>query len=1083
MLFNLNLFYMKKIALLLAFFAIGLQVLMAQTKEISGTVTSADDGGSIPGVSVSVKGTTLGTITDMDGAFRLKVPQDAKSLLFTFVGMATQEVAIGNQTTFNVKLASENISVEEVVVTAFGIKRKPKEMGVATAKVDNQELTQAGASNVMNGLSAKVSGLQINTINNGVNPDTKITLRGNRHFLASNQALVVLDGVPVSATYLNSVNPNDIENVNILKGASAAALYGNDASNGVLIVTTKKGDKGKLTVKLSNITTFEQVSYMPNLQTRFGGGSGEAVGVADPNYTFWLGPDRNTDPYTSYENQSFGPEFNGQNVILGGKLVDGSYQMIPYSAIKNQKKSFFNTGVTTQNDISVSSGDENSHFYLSAQDVNTTGTIPDDTNRRTGARMAGSKTSGKFSTDYTIGFTQTSTSLAGGDFNQGRPVYWNIMNTPAEVNFAKYKDIVNNPFATLDGYFNAYYPNPYWQLAHARKNQVRDDVLGSLSFSFKPVKWIELSNRSGIVFNTTVNHNHVDEANFSTYSGTDPWGAGNTASSSIHYAGSSEDRMRQTMILTNDFLTTIDQKVAEFSIKGILGASLYSQKYESQDEIATGLVIPDLYNVSNRTGEAQVEQSTEKRNSLGVFADATFGYKSYAFIHLAARNDWDSRLTKNNRSFFYPSADASVILSDMFPTLIQNPVLSFLKVRGGWSKTGQISLEDWYGTLPSYPSADGFPYGGTSGFALKTTLSNPLLRPEQTTEIELGTELSFMHNKIHLEANVYKSNTKDQTIPATISAASGFYSALINAGELENKGLEIDLKFTPILKAGNFVWNGGINYSYSTSKVLSVLPGVTDELQIPLTVTDNDNNAVSVSYATVGEQFPNIKVTDVRRDPEGHIIVDPITGLPSKDPALHSVGHGVPNDILGVNTDLNYKAFRLSIVAEYRGGNVIYNGIGGGSPGGGLDFPGVTEHTALNGRQSFIIPGSVIETSPGVYSPNTTALVAQAGRQFWNNSEYVNTQRAFVTSAAFWKLREVALTYDVPVKTLFGGKVIKDAQVGFVGRNLLMLRPKTNIWTDPEFNNSTSSSNAVGYTDTYQTPPTRTFGFSVKLTF
>ena len=1073
---------MKKIVLLLAFFAIGLQVLMAQTKEITGKVTSSDDGGAIPGVTVSVKGTTLGTVTDMDGMFRLKVPQDAKTLVFSFVGMSTKEIALGTQTTVNVKMSSELIAVDEVIVTAFGIKRKPKEMGVATAKVDNQELTVAGVSNVMNGMSGKVSGLQINTINNGVNPDTKITLRGNRHFLASNQALVVLDGVPVSATYLNSINPNDIEDVNVLKGASAAALYGNDASNGVLIVTTKKGDKGKLTVKVSNTTTFEQVSYMPNLQSRFGSGSGETVGVADPNYTFWLGPDRNTDPYTAYENQSFGPEFNGQMVILGGKLVDGSYQMVPYSAIKNQKASFFNTGVTTQNDISVSSGDENGHFYLSAQDVKTDGIIPDDANRRTGARMAGGKAYGKFSSEYTMSFTQTTTSLAGGDFIQGRPVYWNIMNTPSEVNFAKYKDLVNNPFATLDGYFNAYYPNPYWQLAHSRNNQTRDDVLGSITLSFKPVKWLELTNRSGLVFNSTVNHNHVDEANFSSYSATDPWSAGNNASSNQFNAGSSEDQMRQTMILTNDFLATVDQKFGDISLKGIVGASLYSQKYESQYEYSGGLVIPGLYNQSNRTGEAQLAQSTQQRNSLGVFADATVGYKSYAFVHLAGRNDWDSRLTQNNRSFFYPSADASLILSEMFPVIIQNPVLSFLKIRGGWSQTGQISLDNWYGTLPSYPSAAGFPYGSTSGFALTTTLSNPLLKPEQTTEIELGTELSFRNNKIHMEVNAYKSNTKDQTIPATISAATGYLSALINAGELENKGLEVDLKFTPIISIGNFTWNGGINYSYSTSKVISILPGL-DEIQIPLAASDAGNGAVSVAYATVGQQFPNIKVTDVKRDPEGHIIVDKITGLPTKETQIQQVGHGNPNDILGVNTDLNYKGFRLSLVAEYRGGNVIYNGIGGGSAGGGLDFPGVTEHTALNGRQSFIIPGSVIETSPGVYTPNTTALVAQAGRQFWNNSDYVNTQRAFVTSAAFWKLRELALTYDVPVKNLFGGKVIKMAQVGIVGRNLLMLRPKTNIWTDPEFNNSSSTSNAVGYTDTYQTPPTRTYGFSVKLTF
>jgi len=994
-------------------------------------------------------------------------------LMISFVGMVSAEVPVTAAAKYTVSLKAENVSVDEVIVTAMGIKRNPKEMGTATAKVANEELTASGASNVMNGMAAKVSGLQINTINNGVNPDTKITLRGNRHFLANNQALVVLDGVPVSATYLNSVNPNDIESVNVLKGASASALYGNDASNGVLIVTTKRGDKGKLTVKISNITTFEQVSYLPNLQTRFGGGSSETTSNSDPNYTTFLGPDRNTDPYTSYENQTFGPEFNGQMVILGGKLVDGTYQMIPYSAVKNQKKDFFQTGVSLQNDISISSSDENSHFYLSAQDVSTTGTVPGDKNRRTGARMAGGRNYGIFSADYTLSFTQTATDVSGGDMNQDRGVYWNLLNTPPQVPITKYKDIENNPFATLDGYFNAYYPNPYWQIKHSRKKQMRNDVLGSVNLSLKPFKWLDISNRSGLVFNTINNHNYKDEAIYNSYSQSDPWSQGHMGVSSP-YAGSSNDQMRQTEILTNDFLITADKKFGEFTVKGIIGNSIYMQKYETTYDATGSLVIPGLYNISNRGGEATVTQSTQKRNSVGVFADATFGYHDFAFIHLSARNDWDSRLTKANRSFFYPAADASLIISDMFPSIVSNPILSRLKLRGGWSQTGQIALEqnNWYGTLPSYPAATGFPYLNP-GFALNTQLSNPLLKPEQTTEMEIGAELSFLNNKIHLESSVYQSNTKDQTIPATISASTGFLTALINAGELQNKGIEADLKFTPILRMGEVRWNGSVNYSYTITKVLSIIPGTLDEIAI----VDASNNT-SVSYATVGEQFPNMKVTDVNRDPQGHIIVDKITGLPSVNSAVRQVGHGNPNHILGISTDVEYKGFRLSAVAEYRGGNVINNRIGNA-----LDFTGVSEHSALNGRQSFIIPNSVIETSPGVYVPNTTALVAQAGRQFWVNSAYHTTDFAYVTSAAFWKLREVALTYDIPVTRIFGTNVIKDAQVGIVGRNLLMIRPKTNVWTDPEFNNSATISNAVGFTTEDQAPPTRLYGFSVKLTF
>ena len=269
-----------------------------------------------------------------------------------------------------------------------------------------------------------------------------------------------------------------------------------------------------------------RISYLPNLQNRFGSGSGESTGNSDNNYTIWIGPDRNTDPYTSYENQQYGPEYNGSMVILGGKLVDGSYQMVPYTAIKNQKKNFFDTGISTQNDISYSGGDENSNFYLSAQDVKTTGTVPGDKNRRTSVRMAGGKKYGNFGADFSMGFTQTNTNVSGGDMNQGRGVYWNVLNTPQHVPITTYKDIVNNPFATLDGYFNAYYPNPYWQIAHSRQMTKRNDFLGSVNLNYKPVEWLEFTNRTGLTYNTQNYHDYVDEAIYSDYSTGDPWSQG-----------------------------------------------------------------------------------------------------------------------------------------------------------------------------------------------------------------------------------------------------------------------------------------------------------------------------------------------------------------------------------------------------------------------------------------------------------------------------------------------------------------------------------------------------------------------------
>lgn len=1062
---------MKKLFLLISLFVLAGATLLAQTKVITGTVTSSVAGeGAIPGVSVSVTGTTIGAITDINGKYSIpNVPANAASLTFSYIGMKKQEAQIGGRSVVDVVLEPEILGLDEVVVTAFGIKRQAKEIGVATATVSDQQLTQAGVSNVVNGLTAKVSGLQINTVNNGVNPDTRITLRGNRHFLASNQALVVLDGVPVSAGYLNSINPNDIASVNVLKGASAAALYGNDASNGVLVVTTRRG-AGKIPViKVSNTTTFEQISYLPGLQERFGSGSGEDTANALPQYTFWVGPDRNTDPYTSYENQSFGSEYNGQDVILGGVLVDGSYQMVKYSPVKNQKKKFFDTGISLQNDISYSVGDEDNSFYISIQDVNRTGTIPGDKSRRTGARVSGASTTGIFHADYSLGYTHTVTDVSGDEPFQQRPVYWNVLNTPAHVDFELYKDVDNNKFANHNGYFNAYYPNPYWQLKYSRYNYVSDDVLGSALLALQPAEWINIGYRVGLTYSGNNNNYFRDGVTYNSYMASDPWEAGHNATGSP-FVGVAWESLQKRFTLTGDLLVQLNHKFGDFSSKLILGNSVYSYSSHYTYVGNNSIVIPELYNITNRLGEPGVDQSTTERNSIGVFGDLTLGYKDFAFVHASARNDWDSRLTKENRSFFYPGVDASIILTSMIPSLKDNGTLSFLKLRGGWSKTGQITLGNYYATLPSFSVSTGFPYGSVTGYSLSTTLSNPNLKPEITMEYEVGMEVGLFRNRINFDVNYYNSNTKDQTIPAVIPYSSGYASAYINSGQLKTTGIETDIRLTPLLNLGEFAWNLTTSYTYNTSEVVSIMEGL-DELPI-----------ADVSYAIKGQQFPSIKITDFLRDSQGRIVVDASSGYPLRDPALKVVGHGNPNHILGIINTFDYKGFSLNIVADYRSGNVIMNQVGDA-----LDFTGTSWHSALNGRQNFIVPNSVYQTGTTtggapIYAVNTNIITKNAGRTAWTGSNLTDTNINYLTSAAFWKLREVALSWNVPVRNILNG-AIKDAQIGLVGRNLLMLRPKTNQWTDPEFNSQGGTSNAVGYTTEYQTPPTRVYGFSVKLTF
>ncbi len=1080
---------MKKLFLLIVLFVfISGYTLLAQTIVITGTVTSSVQGeGVIPGVTVTVKGTTVGTITDVNGKFSLPAPESATTLVFSYIGMKKQEIEIRGRKVIDLVMEPELLGLNEVVVTAFGIKRQAKELGVATEQVSDKQLTQAGVTNVVNGLTAKVSGLEINTVNNGVNPDTRITLRGNRHFLASNEALVVLDGVPVDATYLNSINPNDIASVNVLKGASASALYGNDASNGVLVITTKRGTGGKPVVTISNTTTFESVSYLPKLQTRFGSGDGEDTINGNPNYTFWIGPNRNTSAYTSYENEAFGPQFNGQQVILGGVLADGSYQTVPYSAVPNHIRKFFNTGVTSQNDVSYSVGEDKNSFYLSAQDVNTTGVIPGDKNRRTSIRVAGSRTTGIFHADYTVGYTQTNTNTSGTDPFQQRPIYWQVLNTPPEIDLTNYKDYVNNPFANPNGYYNAYYMNPYWIIDHSRYQTTANNLLGSVLLSLNPAPWIDISYRTGLTYTGDQHTYFRDPLVYNAYMVTDPWQAGSNALTSP-FAGVSYDYLESSTILTGDLLVQLNKKVGDFSSKLILGNSMYKNQYRYLYVGNNSIVIPGLYNVANRLGEiggdngqnyggaTGINEQQLNRNSIGLFGDLTLGYKDFVFIHGSARNDWDSRLSKANRSFFYPGVDASVILTDAIPSLKDNAVLSFAKIRGGISKTGQISLANWYATLPTFNpglgnnSATAFPYGNMAGFSLSTTLSNPNLKPEMTTEIEAGLELGFLKSRIGLNLNAYQSETRDQTIPASISYATGYNSAYINAGQLQTQGIEMDLKLTPLISAGDFNWNLTLSYAYNTSKVISIYGTLTS-----LPIQD-------ISYAVVGQQFPALMVTDFERDPQGHIVVDPSTGYPIRNPALVQMGHGNPNNILGINTTFNYKGFSLNIVTDYRSGNNIDNWVGNA-----LNFTGNSWFSAQNGRQNFIIPGSVIQSGTDAsgnptYVPNTNVITKNNGWTLWSSSTTTNTQSLYMTSAAFWKLREVSLNYNIPVKNILGG-AIAAAQVGIVGRNLLMFVPKTNVWTDPEFNQEVGTSNALGYTTEYQTPPTRVYGFSIKLTF
>jgi TonB-linked SusC/RagA family outer membrane protein len=1035
---------MKKIAFFLSImFFMGSLFVHAQTKVITGTVTSVADNQAIPGVSVSIKGTTLGTITNIDGGFELTVPQDAKTLVFSFIGMKNYEVEIGSQTTFNVKMETDVFGIDEVVVTAMGIQRQARELGYAVTKIDSKLVTRAQTVKVTNALAGKVAGLQVNTVNNNIGSDVRIVLRGARSFLGNNQALLVLDGVPTALSYINTINPNDIEDVTVLKGANASALYGSEAANGVISITTKRGEKDKTVVEFSNTTQFENVSFLPEMQTRFGSGSGSDI------YGYGT--------YTPYENQSYGAEFDGSEVELGLPInAEGTIQKVKYSALLDEKENFFETGVTFQNNLSIRSGTDKNQFFLSIQDAKVSGIIMDDTQRRSGLRVAGSKISGKLKAGYNFQYTHYNTSTV----NQN--VYWEIMNTPMHIPLTTYKDWKNNPFADPNGYFNAYYGNPYWWIGNDRADSKSDWMTGTADLQYEFTPWLKGLVRTTINFSNSTYKNTLHADRYSD------WAASlsdRAYSNAGDKPGQSADGSAIGQRWTNEAILTAEKGFGDFNIKLIGGFNSRETFSKNIDISAAALQIDDFYNIKNRIGEPGVGEAYYRTRFLGAFGDLTVGYKEFLFLHATGRNDWTSLLNKGNNSFFYPGADVSFVFTEAFPVL--KDYLDFGKLRGGIAQVGTLNVGP-YQLQNLFGLASGFPYGTLTSFVVDDTFKNPNLKPEMSISKEIGLELGFLDSRVNLVLGAYQTNTKDQTLTAQISNASGFTGTNINTGELMSKGFEFETRLIPVRLQNGLTVELNINYTLMETEVLEITADQ-DEILIGGSTTG------AGIWAIKGQPYPVLKARGYKRDPSGRVIVDGKTGYPVSDPTPKSFGQTTPKHMLGINTSISYKGINLTAVAEYRGGGVIYN-----ASGWDMSFPGVDALSASAGRQRFVWPNSSIASADGkTFTPNTNVSTATGDVNLWTTIIRGQFQEPWITSSDFWKFRELSISYDLPWDLKKVG--VQAATVGFVGRNLKMWLPKSNHWTDPEFANTTG--NAMGITDIAQTPPTRNLGFTVNVKF
>jgi len=1004
----------------------------AQNRTVKGTVKN-EKGEPVPFATITETGTKNATNADEGGSFTITIKQNSK-LTISATGFSANTITPGSGDVAVVISASQEELTEVVVTTALGVKKQPRELGYSVAKIDNKEITQANPVNVQNGLTGKVSGLNISTVNNGVFADTRITLRGIRSLTGNNQPLLVLDGSPVALSQLNNLNPNDVEDITVLKGASAASLYGPDGVNGVIYVKTKRGSKtGAPQVTVSNSTQFESVQFLPKFQTQFGSGSSvdaNGIGVYDP-----------------IENQQYGDAFDGSSRVIGKSLPDGSDQMETYSYKKNGRLNFFQTGTTIQNDVSYSAKD----FYLSAQDVNINGTLEGDKNRRTTFRFNAGKEYGGFKASFNASYTRGQYNVASVS------PYWEVFNTAGHIDLAKYKDWRNDDASSPNYYYNEYYQNPYFIKDRSRSTGNSDDFLAQLELSQKITNWLNVVYRASSTLTNSDYSNTAEAFTFSDYAKnvTHKSNASNDLFASVADGSSRGNR------ITSDLYINANKTYKDFNFDLMLGQSYRQTTAKSVAVSGSNLIIPTLYNVSNRTGEPGASESNSKTRLMGVFGKFAVGYKNWAFLEFTGRQDWDSRLPQDNNTFFYPGGAASVVLSDAFPSIKSN-FLNYLKVRGSISKSGNVNVGA-YALEPVYGVAAGFPYGSLPGFTGPNSITNPNISPEFVNSKEIGLEITLLRNRINFEFTAYTQNNTNQVLGVNTSRATGLASATVNAADFDNKGLEFDLRLTPLVKLGDVNIDLKVNYTLQDSKVNSVYEGL-DEIGI-----GNGN------YAIKGYPAFMFRLTDYLRDDQGRVIVDATTGLPSQDPVLRMFGRTMAKHLAGIVPTISWKGISLTATADYRGGHQVYHGIGPD-----MDFTGSSARSGTNSRQRFIVPNSVYWDG-AKYVENTTILTQNGGYGFY---EATATNRGinsnYISSAAAWKIRELVLGYTLPQSLVKKTGFIKNASIAITGRNLFTFLPESNQWTDPEFANTTG--NAMGVNNSSQLPPNRLWGFNINVT-
>ena len=1036
------------------------------SKTVKGKVVSAADNEPLIGATVQAVGSNQGTSTDINGEFTVTVNDNVTQLKISYVGYKEQIVAVASNLT--VALEEEDNTLEEVVVTAMGITRKEKSLGFAATAVKGDDIVKSRTSDVMSSLAGKVAGVQIAATSSDPGASNSVIIRGFSSLSGSNQPLYVVDGVPLnnSAVYssdglnsgfdfgngANMVNPDDVDNMTVLKGAAATALYGSRAANGVILITTKSGKKQKgIGIEYNGGVQFENVLRLPQVQNEFGQG--------------WYGAK------TMDENGSWGPRFDGA-LLRYGKEWNHSQQRKSYVAIPSNMKDFFDTGVRYSNSISFNGATNQSTYFLSLSQLTDDGIIPTSSDKYTkytfSARASHRINKVMLSTSLNYAYNRNSFVSTG---QKTASMYNAIMQTPRDISIVELKDL-NNPFASPGYYYTPYgVTNPYYILENYENKYEAERFYGKMQADYDFAKNFKLIYRFGL--DTSTGHHNTGQPNLETlFAGTA------NGEDLVGETGSVTQQTTRRREINQDLMVTYDNSELTdwMGLNAVVGFNGNERKLSYLYSGITNLTIPTWYDLGNTSEKPEVDQYRWHRRLYGIYGQAEFAFKNQLFLTLTARNDWSSTLPKGNRSFFYPGVTLSWVFTELLPSEVRDWV-NYGKARFAWGKTGNDA--DVYMTQSIYGQASAssigwgtsaFPFSrsGTNAYTAGNVLGSATLSPEMSTETEVGLNMAIFQHRLSFDFSRYNRVSDKQILSLNMDPATGYTAQNTNLGKIRNRGIELLVNVTPVKLACGFQWDLTWNFTKNNNKVLELPDEMGDEALI------YGFSGGTGLYAVEGDEMGVFKAYTSQRDPDGNIIVNS-NGLPIATGDVVRIGTMNYKYQMGFGTTLSYKGVSLGINFDYRKGGLMFSRT--------KDiqyFTGNAMQTAYNDRNPFIVPNSVIDNGDGTYSANTTPLSPTNIYNYWNNGAD-EMDAAFLVDKTYLKLRSVTLTWDMPSQW-FKNIFLTGVSLSLFGNNLWLWTPKSNTFIDPE---TTSVGNDLeGQFGEYSTNPTsRKLGFNVNIKF